>query len=503
MKKAIAIISSLILALLIVFGLPQILKEDTQINANISNNTSLVKQEILSYSDKQQKYYKVYANDNLVGVVKDINYFNSLIEDKYKDYEDMFPNTTLGLCNDVYIVEEKSFIEFENVDDSIMDYLNNHNLLGVKTTAVEFSTGAGAYEIIYVKNIDDFYEARDQFLLNFISEETLLKLINKEQIDSPTELGSVEKSLDMLETISYSEAVVSPNVIFANVSDIYDFLCYGRNTKREYYTVKEGDTLQGVGYYFGNMWPKQLAMINRDVLNSENQIITPGMQLNVTYYTSPITINVTKEVLTQQFITPEVPEYIEDDTLEAGKTVVITEEEMGIKNVLFEETWVNGVLQEGEELSETVIKQPIRGKIAVGTKIVNLIGTGNYVWPVDNPYITTDFGGYFGHTGTDFINLYQKYCNVYAVDSGVVDEVGYKYDMGYYCMINHQNGIRTFYMHLNAPAYVSAGENVYRGQVIGQEGNSGVSYGAHLHLTFEVNGSRVNACNYLPCNLIR
>jgi hypothetical protein len=23
----------------------------------------------------------------------------------------------------------------------------------------------------------------------------------------------------------------------------------------------------------------------------------------------------------------------------------------------------------------------------------------------------------------------------------------------------------------------------------------------HLHLTFEVNGTRVNACNYLPCNL--
>ena len=117
-----------------------------------------------------------------------------MVADKYKDYEDRFPNTTLGLSNNVCIVEEKTFANFENVDDDIMAYLNNHNLLGVKTTAVEFSTANGTYDIIYVKNIDDFYEARDKFLLNFISEDTLKKLRNKEQIDTPTELGTVEKS---------------------------------------------------------------------------------------------------------------------------------------------------------------------------------------------------------------------------------------------------------------------------------------------------------------------
>ena len=32
-------------------------------------------------------------------------------------------------------------------------------------------------------------------------------------------------------------------------------------------------------------------------------------------------------------------------------------------------------------------------------------------------------------------------------------------------------------------------------------GSTGVSTGVHLHLTFEVNGVRVNACNYLPCGM--
>ena len=130
------------------------------------------------------------------------------------------------------------------------------------------------------------------------------------------------------------------------------------------------------------------------------------------------------------------------------------------------------------------------------------VGTGNYVWPVDNPSITCHWGCYLNHTGTDFVNKYDRNGLVYAVDSGVVEEVGYKDDMGNYVFINHNNGIRTFYMHLYSRAYVDVGDNVSRGEVIGQVGNTGNSSGTHLHLTFEVNGTRVNACYYLPCNLL-
>ena len=502
MKKFLTIFISLALAIGIVVFLPQFLTGRSEIDADIRNNTSLVSQEIISYDNKEKTYNKIYSKGSLIGVVTDLKYLDNLISQRYKDYEKDFPDTELGLGNDVYIAQEKSYANFENVDDKIMDYLVANNLLGVKTTAVEFSTPTGVYEIIYVKNYEDFSTALEAFFRNFVTDETLQKLRNGETIASPTELGSVETNASMHENITREEAIVSPDLIFTNAEDIYQFLCYGRNNIREYYTVKEGDTLQGVGYYFGDMSPRQIVMLNPGVLSSEKQVVTPGLELNVTYYTSPITIEVTKENLSQQYVLPETPEYIEDSSLEIGTYEVQIQEEAGIKNVLYEEKWINGVLQSGSLISENVIKQPKRGVIVVGTKMVTMVGTGNYVWPVDNPYITCHYGCYFNHTGTDFMNRYEVYAPIYAVDSGVVDAVGYQYDMGNYCIINHQNGVRTFYMHLNTAPYVEVGQNVSRGQTIGQMGSTGSSTAVHLHLTFEVNGSRVNACNYLPCGLI-
>ena len=500
MKKFIFILLSALLTAGIVYGLPLIRKENV-IEANVENEVSLVEQEILSYDKNEKNYYKIYNRGKLIGVVNDKEYLDSLIAERYKDFEDEFPNTQLGLGEDVYIAKESSYANFEDVDEKIVAYLADHDLLGIRTTAVEFSTAEGIYEIIYVKNYEDFQTALQSFYTNFVSQETIQKLIRGESIESPKELGSVETNVQLHEIISVKEAVVSPSNIFTSVNDIYQFLCYGRNEEREYYTVREGDTLQGVGYYFGDMSPRQLMMLNPETLHSENQIVTPGLSLNVTYYTSPITIEVTRENLSQQLIVPEVPEYVEDENLEVGIYEVRVQEETGIKNVLYEETWINGVLESGDMLSETIIKQPKRGVIAVGTKQVYLVGTGNYIWPVDNPEITCHWGCYLGHTGTDIVNRYEKYAQVYAMDSGTVESKGWRWDMGNFVIINHNNGVRTMYMHLNTSAYVDEGQNVTRGKVIGQMGNTGYSEGVHLHVTFEVNGVRTNACNYLQCSL--
>ena len=51
-------------------------------------------------------------------------------------------------------------------------------------------------------------------------------------------------------------------------------------------------------------------------------------------------------------------------------------------------------------------------------------------------------------------------------------------------------------MHSSA-TFVQAGDYVERGQNIGLVGNTGNSFGAHLHFQVEVDGVAVNPLNYI------
>ena len=68
---------------------------------------------------------------------------------------------------------------------------------------------------------------------------------------------------------------------------------------------------------------------------------------------------------------------------------------------------------------------------------------------------------------------------------------------GNYITIDHHDGFKSVYMHLNGFA-VSNGTNVRAGQLIGYTGSTGVSTGDHLHFGISKNGVYVNPCLYVP-----
>ena len=63
-------------------------------------------------------------------------------------------------------------------------------------------------------------------------------------------------------------------------------------------------------------------------------------------------------------------------------------------------------------------------------------------------------------------------------------------------VINHGNGLQTYYMHCSK-IYVSAGTKVSKGQNIGAVGSTGNSTGPHLHFQVMSGGRPVNPMNYL------
>lgn len=115
-------------------------------------------------------------------------------------------------------------------------------------------------------------------------------------------------------------------------------------------------------------------------------------------------------------------------------------------------------------------------------------------------YISCVFGT-GGHRGTDFAA--PGGTAIYAVADGIVTDATYHYSWGNYVQIYHGkddegNTYSTLYAHMVSTPIVSAGQTVTKGQVIGYVGNTGYSFGNHLHLEMKINGVLVNAANWIP-----
>ncbi len=66
--------------------------------------------------------------------------------------------------------------------------------------------------------------------------------------------------------------------------------------------------------------------------------------------------------------------------------------------------------------------------------------------------------------------------------------------------IEHGDGYSTLYAHLDK-VYVKLGQTVAQGQEIGYMGNTGNSYGAHLHFEVRKDGKRINPTAYIDTDL--
>ncbi len=129
--------------------------------------------------------------------------------------------------------------------------------------------------------------------------------------------------------------------------------------------------------------------------------------------------------------------------------------------------------------------------------------SGDWYWPVPGYYgVTSYFGGRYlngkweSHTGTD-IGVPQG-VEIHAAQSGVVTLSRYNPSYGNYCIISHGSGYATLYAHQSRLPLVKAGDTVQKGQVIGYVGNTGNSYGAHLHFELRVNGVRDDVLKLYP-----
>ncbi|WP_022868744.1 M23 family metallopeptidase [Schaalia vaccimaxillae] len=153
-------------------------------------------------------------------------------------------------------------------------------------------------------------------------------------------------------------------------------------------------------------------------------------------------------------------------------------------------------------------KQAELAKIDEQNRLANTTystSAGGWVNPVNNMTVTSPFGwrmhpvlGYQKfHQGVDFGAMCGD--KIYAVADGTVSTVSSNVSAGNYIDVNHGmiGGVSTLteYLHLQA-TYVSPGQSVRAGDVLGEVGMTGYSTGCHLHFGVMNNGSYVDPMNY-------
>lgn len=507
MKKQLTLIVSLAFVSILLayfypkFGIINAVPDD-EVAAQLEQD-AIIPQKVIETFTEEQNIYTVYYKDRQLGIISDIEkldeFLNQVYEEKYKEE---FPDSKVGFGEDIHVTQSYSLSKVEDKDDEIIAYINDNDLFSIMGYKVEFSNGS----VVYVQDPVEFSKAREDFVLNFLENdgvdpaETYWKLNNFQKQTLYSKNDARDISYRFEETAEITEKFVPVEKLLKSYDEYLTWLYYGYDYEPSYLTVEEYDTVQWIALKAG-ISSRSLIALNPDQLKSDTQILQAGMQLNVSKLNSPIKVEVVKEVLTEEPAYPGETEYVYDPTMREGITYTEREYKEGKKNVLRQVTYVNGDQTNVEVISELITEYPENAIIHVGTMVIPSIGSGTFRWPVDNPSISCGWNCYYGHTAIDIQNLYNRYGNVYAADRGVVEENSYNGINGNYMVINHNNGYRTYYGHMNVPGFWPVGTVVDKGEIIGQIGQTGLAFGPHVH--FEVRtggyGTSLYTCQFLGC----
>ncbi|MCH8049485.1 M23 family metallopeptidase, partial [Patescibacteria group bacterium] len=251
----------------------------------------------------------------------------------------------------------------------------------------------------------------------------------------------------------------------------------------ELYVVEIGDTLSTIAEKFGIsvntlLWSNALSV--RSVLRPGDEIqILPVSGVKHTVKSGDTLSSIAKKY------DIEADEILEFNKLASADDLVIGEELIV----------PGGVVEAPRLVRRSTSITRVFGSPSIPTTSSDqpsVAGTGSLIWPTDLRRITQYYG--WRHTGLDIDCGFNN--TNYAADHGIVQYAGWKGGYGYAVEINHGNGIVTRYGH-HSSLYVSAGQQVSRGEAIGRCGTTGRSTGTHLHFEVIVGGRYRNPLEYI------
>ena len=184
------------------------------------------------------------------------------------------------------------------------------------------------------------------------------------------------------------------------------------------------------------------------------------------------------------------------DNYISGKTYVTVAGQDGLAVDKYEVTVSGGEVISTELVSSEVVAEPVDEVVEIGTFVTSKTKTTASIGVFIKPYngtITSGFGTRWGklHRGIDIAKADCAGDPAVAAADGIVTVAEWHESYGNYVVIDHGDGIETYYAHFSEIC-VKVGQVVKAGDVVGKIGMTGHATGYHLHFEVRVNGENVN-----------
>ncbi|MDM5209968.1 M23 family metallopeptidase [Peribacillus sp. NJ4] len=432
----------------------------------------------------------VYINDEFVGSVTDETEIEKVVAEKVEEAQEDYPDFTFDRETQLTFVPEEVFdveVKEDQAVKGIQDQLN------VKAEAYEIDIDNQA--VAYVASKDDAEDVLEKITLLYVNEEEYSEYesIKKE---SETDAGALKEpgsrilDIEFSVPVTFKETMVDPDEI-KTVDKTLSMIEEGKEEKT-IYEAKEDEDLESIATKH-DMDLDQLLELNPG--QEEDKGIKEGERLYVTQRTPYVNVMVEREVFKEERI-PFEKKVKEDDELPKGELITEQIGNEGIRAYTYAVSETNG-----KKISETIVKKEVTEKAKTeitrkGTKVIPSQGSGTYSWPADGGYISSKQGQRWGklHKGIDIARPTTR--TITAADHGIIETAGNSGGYGNKITINHNNGYKTVYAHLDS-IDVKAGQKIEKGMKIGMMGSTGHSTGVHLHFEIYKNGSLVNPLNYI------
>jgi LysM repeat protein len=255
------------------------------------------------------------------------------------------------------------------------------------------------------------------------------------------------------------------------------------------YIVERGDAMSKIAEKF-KIETASILYNNKDELNDDPHGLKPGMNLLIPpvdgiYYTW-------KEGDTLEKVAGEFDAKVDDIVNFPGNDVDLTNPDFKPGTLVM----IPGGSRELFDWSSLAWSQSSGAGSGSNACGGGRPGSGSFIWPVAGEPHTISGNNYTaGHLAIDMTALEGDV--IMASDHGVVVFAGWsQYGYGNMVQIDHGNGYVTLYAHLTT-YFVTMCQAVGQGDQIGTAGNTGNSFGAHLHFEIRLNGASVNPLGYV------